>query len=226
MLPRKPRSRSICSSRVAHKPRMRFQRLAHERKIGIEKRGTQLLGAMKTLHLDGAPHRVGMKLERLGDGAYLPVLGVKVAADLNPHFWIDHLCSPARRCARKRIDEAANSTADHTAQSIARPVAWPNTQRRKPRHRDRFSTLRWWRRNDRLGTLIRHAAREPAATIGALSVAMIQPPLDALLMTPVGGAMLPAPCLTAALRAAIALAAIAAGANPEQIAGTQSCGKT
>jgi len=40
---------------------MRFQRLAHERKIGIEHRGTQLLGTMKTLHLDGATNRVGMK---------------------------------------------------------------------------------------------------------------------------------------------------------------------
>jgi hypothetical protein len=32
---------------------------------------------MKTLHLDGAPHRVGMNSERLGDRAYLPVLGEK-----------------------------------------------------------------------------------------------------------------------------------------------------
>jgi len=53
------------------KARMRFQRLAHERKIGIEHRGAQLLGAMKTLHLDGTTHSVGMKPERLGDGAHL-----------------------------------------------------------------------------------------------------------------------------------------------------------
>jgi hypothetical protein len=66
-----------------------------------------------------------------------------------------------------------------------------------------------------LGTLIRHAAREPAATIGTLPVAMIQPSLDAVLMTPVGCAMLLALRLAAALRAAIALAAIAAGANQE-----------
>jgi hypothetical protein len=44
---------------------------------------------------------------------------------------------------------------------------------------------------------------------------MIQPPLDALLMPPIGGAMLPAPRMTAALRAAVLLAAIAARANPE-----------
>ncbi len=64
-------------------------------------------------------------------------------------------------------------------------------------------------------TLIRHATREPAATIGALAIAMIQPSLDALLMTPVGGAMLPAPSMTPALRTAISLAAIAAHADPE-----------
>jgi hypothetical protein len=63
--------------------------------------------------------------------------------------------------------------------------------------------------------LIRHPAREPAATIGALAVAMIKTPLDALLMPPVGGTVLPAPCLTAALRAAITLAAITTDANPE-----------
>ena len=66
-----------------------------------------------------------------------------------------------------------------------------------------------------MGTLIRHAAPQPTETIGALPVAMIQPSLDAVLMTPVGCAMLPAPRMTAALRAAITLAAIAAGANPE-----------
>jgi hypothetical protein len=194
---------------------MRFQRLAHEGKVGIKHRGAQLLGAMKTLHLDGAPHRVGMKPERLRDRAYLPVFGVKVAADLNPHFWIDHLSSPARRCAWKRINEASNTAADHATLSIAPPVARPDMQQRERRHRDRFPTLRWWMRNLRLGALIRHAAREPAATIGTLPVAMIQPALGALLMTPVGGAMLPVPRMNAALPAAITLAAIAAGANPE-----------
>jgi len=65
--------------------------------------------------------------------------------------------------------------------------------------------------------LILHAAPEPAATIGALPVAMIQPPFDAPLMPPAGDAMLPAPGRPSTLRAAIALAVIAAGANPEQI---------
>jgi len=64
--------------------------------------------------------------------------------------------------------------------------------------------------------LIRHAAWETAATIGALTVAMIQSPFGALLMTTIGGPMLLAPRLTAALRAAVALAAITARANPEK----------
>jgi hypothetical protein len=59
------------------KSQMRFQRLAHQAEIRIEHRRTQLFGAMKTLHLDGAPHRVVMNSERLGYRAYLPVLGEK-----------------------------------------------------------------------------------------------------------------------------------------------------
>jgi len=67
-----------------------------------------------------------------------------------------------------------------------------------------------------LGTLIRHATPEKAATIGALPVAMIQPPFGALLMTTIGSPMLLTPRLTAAFRAAVALAAITACANPEK----------
>jgi hypothetical protein len=169
---------------------------------------------MKALHLDGPLHRIGMHSECLGDRAHLPVLGVKVAADLNPHLWIDHLCSPARTCARKRIDETPGPAADHTAQSSVRPIAPPNAQRRDRRRRDRSSTLRWWRRNDRLGTLIRHAAPQSPA-IGTLTVAMIQTTLNAPLMTPIRRTMLTATRLTPALRAAVALAAITARTYPE-----------
>jgi len=121
---------------------------------------------------------------------------------------------------RKSIDEVANPAADRTAQSIAGPFARPNTPRRERRHRDRFSTLRWWPRFDRLGTLIRHATPQPAATIGALAVAMIQPPFGALLMTPIGNPMLLEAGLTPALRAAVTLAAITARANPEKRSAT------
>jgi hypothetical protein len=63
--------------------------------------------------------------------------------------------------------------------------------------------------------LIRHATQQLPATIIPLAVAMIQPPLGALLMTPVGCPMLPAPRMAAALRRAVLLAAITAYANPK-----------
>jgi len=63
--------------------------------------------------------------------------------------------------------------------------------------------------------LIRHAAQQLPATIGPLAVTMIQPALGALLMPPVGRAMLPAPHLAAALSRAVPLTAIAAHAYPK-----------
>ncbi|WP_420238264.1 hypothetical protein ACOBR2_01240 [Telmatobacter bradus] len=67
-----------------------------------------------------------------------------------------------------------------------------------------------------MGTLIRHATPETAATIDALPVAMIQPPFGALLMTAIGSPTLLQAGLTSALRAAVTLAAITARANPEK----------
>ena len=66
-----------------------------------------------------------------------------------------------------------------------------------------------------MGTLIRHAASKLPATISALTVAMIQPALDALLMPPIGRPMLPETGLAAAFRTAITLTAIAARTDPE-----------
>ena len=63
-------------------------------------------------------------------------------------------------------------------------------------------------------TLIRHAFCVTAA-IPLLTVTMIQPSLEALLMTPVGRSMLPAPHLAATRCRAILLPAIAAHANPK-----------
>jgi len=54
-----------------------------------------------------------------------------------------------------------------------------------------------------------------AATIPLLTVAMIQPPLGTLLMTPVGRTPLPAPHMAPALCRAVLLPAIAAHANPK-----------
>jgi len=63
--------------------------------------------------------------------------------------------------------------------------------------------------------LIRHAAQQLPATIGSLPVTMIQPTLGALLMTPVGRPMLPAPHMATTLSRAVLLPAIAAHANPK-----------
>jgi len=61
---------------------MRFERVAQKRKIRIDDRGAQLEGALHSVHFDGAPHGVGMKLQLRGDGADLPVLGKKVMTNL------------------------------------------------------------------------------------------------------------------------------------------------
>lgn len=66
-----------------------------------------------------------------------------------------------------------------------------------------------------MGTLIRHAFYVTAAAIPLLTIAMIQPPLGALLMTTVGGAMLAAAHMAAALVRAVPLPAITARANPK-----------
>lgn len=67
-----------------------------------------------------------------------------------------------------------------------------------------------------LGTLIRHTFWVTAATIPLLPVAMVQPPLGALLMTAIGGAMLTDPRLGPARLAAIALSPVATGADRER----------
>ena len=52
--------------------------------------------------------------------------------------------------------------------------------------------------------------------VGTLPVPMIEPTFQTLLVAPVGRAALPVARLAAASRTAIALSAIAVGANPEQ----------
>jgi hypothetical protein len=64
--------------------------------------------------------------------------------------------------------------------------------------------------------LIRHAFLAVATAIPLLPVAVIQPPLDAALMTAVGGAALPQARLLTALLAAITLAPVATSADREQ----------
>jgi len=118
-----------------------------------------------------------------------------------------------------RIDEAAWPATDRTAQpeigALFQPLGQPGCQRDHNRRGDRFSTAEWCRRNDRLGRLIRHAG--PAATLAVrtLPVPMIEPALRALLISVVGGTVLPAPSFHAASGAAIPLPPIAMRTNPE-----------
>jgi hypothetical protein len=64
--------------------------------------------------------------------------------------------------------------------------------------------------------LIRHAFSAVATAIPLLPVAVIQSPLDAALMTTVGGAALPQARLLTTRQAAITLAPVATGADHEQ----------
>jgi hypothetical protein len=66
-------------------------------------------------------------------------------------------------------------------------------QRDRNRRRDLFSTVEWCRRNDRKGTLIRHASPGFAPPVRPLPVPVIEPAFRALLVAAVGGAALPAP---------------------------------
>lgn len=64
-----------------------------------------------------------------------------------------------------------------------------------------------------MGTLIRHARAAPPVL--ALTVPVIEPPFRTPLMAAVGAAPLPAPGLSPARFAAIALPAVAVPADPE-----------
>ena len=63
--------------------------------------------------------------------------------------------------------------------------------------------------------MIRHARPAPALAIVLLTIPVVEPAFQALLITAVGRPVLPAPGCGAARRAAIALSAIAMGTNPE-----------
>jgi len=127
--------------------------------------------------------------------------------------------SPSSWNLGERIDEAAWPATDRAAQPEIGPPSPPagqfGWQRDRNRRGDRFSTAEWCRRNDRKGTLIRHASRRVTSPVRQLAVAMIEPALQTTLVAPVGSAALLASSLRAASRAAIALPAVAVRANPE-----------
>ena len=121
---------------------------------------------------------------------------------------------------REGIDETAWPATDCTAESeygaLFELAGQYRSQRARSRHGDRFSTAEWCRRNDRKGTLIRHASLGLAPPVATLPVAVIEPAFRAALVPAVGRAVLAEPGLDAASRAAVLLPTITAGTNPEQ----------
>jgi hypothetical protein len=72
-----------------------------------------------------------METQFAGDGADLPVFGVKVAANLRTGFGTDHQqTSPSSWNARERVNETRGSTTDPAAQANAgqffRPAGQPS----------------------------------------------------------------------------------------------------
>jgi hypothetical protein len=71
-------------------PRMLLQGLAYECNVGIDYGRTQGLCTSNSLRFDGIAHSVRMDTPFTGNGADLPVLGVKVAANLHTGLGTDH----------------------------------------------------------------------------------------------------------------------------------------
>ena len=184
--------------------------------------GTNGLGKTmiaQNIHFNGTPYGVGVDVEGLCNGADFPMLGVKIATNLYTGFGTDHQSSPSSWDVWKRIDEAAWAATDRAAQpdigALLQPAGRRNSQHDRRRRRDRFSTAGWCRRNDRKGRLIRHARPAPALAILLLTIPVVEPAFQTLLIAAVGRPVLPAPGFGAAHRAAIALSAIAMRTNPE-----------
>ena len=71
---------------------------------------------MEAVGFNGVANRIRMNAQLAGDGADLPMLGVKVTANLNVGFWLDHLVSSYESWnAWERINETAETTADDAA---------------------------------------------------------------------------------------------------------------
>ncbi len=80
-------------------PWMLVQGLPDERQIRVGHRGPQGL-RVETLRLDGVAHGVRMHAQFTGDGADLPMLGIKIAANLRADFRTDHGLAHLRRGMR------------------------------------------------------------------------------------------------------------------------------
>jgi len=86
---------------------------ADELAVRIDQGCSQRLRTLKALRFDGVPYGIGMDAQFAGNGADLPMFGVKVAANPGAGFRTDHQKnSPSFWNAWKRIDEASQATAD------------------------------------------------------------------------------------------------------------------
>src|SRR5271166_716666 len=93
--------------------RMPFQRVANELDVRIDDGRPKRLHTFEPLALDGVAHGIGMDVQLAGNRADLPMLGVKIAANLRAGFWRDHdLDSPSSWHTWKRVDEAPGPAAD------------------------------------------------------------------------------------------------------------------
>src|SRR5262249_24732870 len=98
--------------------RVLLESLADELCVRINHGGAQWLsGAAEALRLDGVATGSGMLAQLTGDGADLPVLGVKVAANLGADFGAEHEdVSPSPGNRRKRIQKTARTAANTATQ--------------------------------------------------------------------------------------------------------------
>src|SRR5579859_8185097 len=103
-------------------PWMLVQGLPDERQIRVGQGGPQWL-RVETLRFNGVAHGVRMYAQFTGDGADLPMLGVKVTANLGSNFGADHgLGSPSSWNGWKRIHESPSAATD--------PATHPNARTR------------------------------------------------------------------------------------------------
>lgn len=78
--------------------------VSNESGVGIDDGWADKVARLKAAGFDGVANRIGMHAEFGGDGADLPMLGVKVAADAGAQFFADHARIPS---AAQRGQEAA-----------------------------------------------------------------------------------------------------------------------
>jgi hypothetical protein len=71
---------------------------------------------VKAFALNGTADGIRVETKFSGNGADLPMLGVKIAANLYASFGTDHPSSPSSWNVRERIDEAAWPATDRAAQ--------------------------------------------------------------------------------------------------------------